>query len=266
MITLENLSFYIMICVLAPLIGAFTILFLFIFEKKMEALETKSRQLVLQQELQRNKFEILSQNIQPHFFFNTLNAIMGLARLDRKPELIHALETMSKFLKRKYVINESLATIADELTYTSYYLDIQKLRYGDRLNISKNIDPSVMQMLIPTYVIQTLVENSFKHGFEKYAGPASLIMTISATEKSVMMDIWNSKSDSIDTSNTHDDENHRKGIGLQNIKERLQILFPSSDSHVELVTDHEGTTVHVKWPIYYEDNKGDVKHEYTFSR
>ncbi|WP_197431603.1 sensor histidine kinase [Lentibacillus sp. JNUCC-1] len=245
-----------MICVLAPLIGAFTILFLFIFEEKMEALKNESRQLALKEELQRNKFEILSQKIQPHFFFNTLNSIIGLARLDRKPELIHALETLSRFLKRKYITNQSLASIDEELTYTSYYLEIQKMRFGKRLEVTQAVDSSVKPMLIPTYVLQTLVENTFKHEFERYPGPALINIHIFAEANLVHMKIWNSKSAHRERLDHERDANSRTGMGLKNIKQRLGILFPNGDPQVHFLSDSEGTTVHVTWPIQYEAPKG----------
>ncbi|WP_330949058.1 sensor histidine kinase [Virgibacillus sp. MG-45] len=254
MISHETLSLYITICVLAPLIGAFTILFLFIFEKKMEALETQTNKLVLEQELQKSKFEILSQKIQPHFFFNTLNIITGLARLNRKTELIHAVETLSKFLKRKYVISSSLATIEEELLYTKYYLDIQKLRFGDRLHVTIDAHPDTLPMMIPTFVIQTFTENCFKHSFEKYEGKAQLIITIKPYSETIQLEVWNSKG-SMPTQRLPELADEKKGIGLKNIKDRLHLLYPNNTIQLKLFDNSDGTKVFMEWPIQLPPNR-----------
>ncbi|MGP4105950.1 sensor histidine kinase [Virgibacillus sp. L01] len=250
MISIETLSLYIMICVLAPLIGAFTILFLFIFEKRFEALETQANKLALERELQKSKYDILSQKIQPHFFFNTLNVILGLARLDRKVELIRSIETLGKFMKRKYSMDDSLATIENEITYTNYYLDIQKLRLGDRLVVKVDIDPNTSHMMIPTYVIQTLTENCFKHSFEKYEGLAELVLSIYTEDEKVILEIWNSKKEVYDKKMSEEEQN--SGIGLGNIRDRLDLLYPNGGAELRLNDYHDGTNVLMKWPIQFK--------------
>ena len=250
MITMEVLSFYIMICVLAPLIGAFTILFLFSFEKRFEALENQATQLVLEKELQSTKFEILSQKIQPHFFFNTLNMILSLARLDRKKELIHSIETLAQFMKRKYTSNHSLATIEEEITYTNYYLDIQKLRLAHRLTVEIDVDPMVKQALIPVYVIQTLTENCFKHSFEKYTGQAELKISIQQQEDMILLTVWNNKMSGMENykpSGLHPRDSC--GIGLKNIRERIILLYPNNTATLSLQDNPTGTSVRMKWPL-----------------
>lgn len=84
MISLESFSIYIILCVLAPLIGAFTLLFLFIFEKRIDLIEKEKKEIAIERELQMALYNQLNQEIQPHFLFNTLNSILSLARLDRK--------------------------------------------------------------------------------------------------------------------------------------------------------------------------------------
>lgn len=257
MMNLENLSLYVTISILAPLVGAFIILFLFFFEQKMEALKSESRLFALREELQRNKFESLSKKIQPHFFFNSLNSILSLARLDRKHELIHALESLSKFLKSKYHDERLFASIDEEIKYTNYYLEIQKVRFKNRLEVTKDIDPLVKNIVIPTYILQTLVENCFKHEFERYPGPALITIDIYIADKDVHMKIWNSKSPNQDRPSENAEVSGEEGMGLSNIKERLKILFPSSKPEVIFSTDSKGTTVHVKWPISYEGEYGN---------
>ncbi|WHX25638.1 histidine kinase [Virgibacillus halodenitrificans] len=257
MISIETLSFFIMICVLAPLVGAFTILFLLIFEKRFEALESQANKLALEKELQQSKYDILSQKIQPHFFFNTLNVILGLARLDRKTELIRSIETLAKFMKRNYKVDNSLATVDEELTYTSYYLDIQTLRMGERLTIKKQIDQDLLQILIPSYVIQTLTENCFKHSFEKLEGPAILEISLHRSlDGKAELCVWNSKHIKPEIEQLSSGEELKKGIGLENIRERLALLYPEGGAELTLEDSRDGTAVTMKWPIHSNPKKG----------
>ncbi|WP_404454784.1 histidine kinase [Virgibacillus necropolis] len=247
MINLETLSIYIMICVLAPLIGAFTLLFLFIFEKRIDSLKSQANRLALEQELQRTRFDVLSQQIQPHFFFNTLNVIMSLARLDRKKDLISSIEILSKFFKHKFTSDQSLSTIDQELQYTNYYLDIQKLRFGDRLQVEQHVESEMRDKMIPTYVIQTFVENCFKHGFERYQGSAELVISIHSNDEEVILEVWNNKGE-VGRSESNS-EPKQEGIGLENVKERLSLLYPDKKADVHLIEQATFTLVRMEWPI-----------------
>lgn len=251
MISIETLSLYIMICVLAPLIGAFTILFLFIFEKRFESLETQANKLALEKELQASKYEILSQKIQPHFFFNTLNMILSLARLDRKQELIRSIETLTVFLRRKYTVDDTLTTIREEITYTQHYLDIQKLRLGPRLVINIDVDPEANAVLIPSYVIQTLTENCFKHSFEQKEGEARLDIFVRTAEQEIQLEVWNNKKQESEAADGAKAGKKNAGIGLENIRERLQLLYPAQGAKLSLHEYRDNTLVRMTWPIQY---------------
>lgn len=101
------------------------------------------------------------------FLFNTLNTILSLARLQRTDEVVKSLEIFSLFLKGKYKTTDLLIPISEELAYTNYYIEIQKMRFRSRLSINITSSEDLQNAYIPPFVIQTLVENSFKHGLEK---------------------------------------------------------------------------------------------------
>ncbi|WP_078381983.1 sensor histidine kinase [Sutcliffiella halmapala] len=248
MISIEGFSIYIMISVLAPLIGVFTLLFLFIFEERIDLLEKQKREIALERELQTARYNQLTQEIQPHFFFNTLNSILSLARLERKEELVHSIETLSKLLKFKYQTNQSLVTIEEELNYVQHYLDLQKVRFRDKLQSTIYVDPEVKEAIIIPYLVQTFVENAFKHSFEKYLGEATLRITIEKKETEVYVTVWNSTQDSIPMSTTE------VGIGLENINRRLDLLFPTNRKTVQIVNDKAGTSVIAIFPYELHTN------------
>jgi two-component system, LytTR family, sensor histidine kinase AlgZ len=252
MITQESFSFYIMLSVLAPIIGAFSLLFLFLFEKRLDQLEKEKNQLLLKQELQEAKYNQLNQQIQPHFFFNTLNVILSLARLNRKEELVSAIEVLSKYFKFKYKQTDPLITMEEEIQYTQYYLDIQRLRFRDRLQVVWNVEENCKSSLVPPYLLQTLVENAFKHGLEKHPGQGKLIIILNEQRKKVYLEVWNSSSSSLDTL---DSQKEDRGIGLHNIQKRLQMLFPKEEILIQLNEEAKGTSVQIFWPrMTREDN------------
>lgn len=243
MLTVETFSLNIMIAALAPLLGAFTLLFLFIFEKRIDLLEKQTREISLERELQTALYNQLNQEIQPHFFFNTLNSILSLARLDRKTELIRSIETLSKLLKFKYQTNKTFITIDEELTYVNYYLEIQKIRFRDRLHFEFSIEPNVNQAIIIPFIIQTFVENAFKHAFEKYIGEAFLKTTIVKKESEVHITVWNNSIEG------REELTRERGLGLENITKRLELLFPNGKTSVQLINSDNGTSVVAIFPF-----------------
>ncbi|MDQ0198743.1 sensor histidine kinase [Neobacillus ginsengisoli] len=250
MLTLDAFSIYIMLCILAPLLGAFTLLFLIIFEKRIDLLEKQTREIALERELQTALYNQLNQEIQPHFFFNTLNSILSLARLDRKTELINSIETLSKLLKFKYQKNESIITIEEELTYTGHYLEIQKIRFRDRLNYQISIEPNVKQAVIIPFMIQTFVENAFKHAFEKVPGEAILKINIVKKEQDVHVSVWNNS-----TNLVQQFQQSVGGLGINNIEKRLKLLFPNKHTAIQLSNTGDGTIVFAIFPFISQAKK-----------
>jgi sensor histidine kinase YesM len=260
MLQIEDFSLYVMFCVLAPLVGAFTLLFLFIFEKRIALLENQANKLALEKELQQAKYFQLNQQIQPHFFFNTLNSILSLARLNRMGELIRAIEVFSKFLKVKYKSGHSLCTIAEELNYSSHYLEIQKLRFQSRLTYSLEIDEELKQADILPFLIQTLVENAFKHSFEKYPGEAHLKINITLANSNVLLTVWNN------TNGEHPNtEQASTGHGLSNIVRRLHLMYTEEETSFHLLHEAGGTRAIITWPVSYSTHtEKEAKHNEHF--
>ncbi|WP_432354186.1 sensor histidine kinase [Sporosarcina sp. A2] len=226
MLSIDTFSLYVLLCILAPLAGAFTLAFITIFESKFDFLQHLASKSELEKELQYAQYYQLNQRIKPHFFFNTLNTMLSLARLDRKKELISSLEVMSKFMRYNYQTTETLVPIMDELAYTNSYLEIQQIRFGQRVQIEQTIAQEAKYAYIPPFVLQTMVENTFKHAFEKFPGPAKLKIIIYCKMDQLNVEVWNTHlQQSLD-----DDEDFLRedGLGVANIRERLRLLFPES--------------------------------------
>ncbi|UPM55379.1 sensor histidine kinase [Gottfriedia acidiceleris] len=252
MLSYEGFTLLIMLFILAPIMGAIALLFLFIFEKRIDLLENKNREIRLEQALQEAQYNKLNQQIQPHFLFNTLNVILSLARLNRTSELIRALETFSQFLKFKYKSSEPLIPLNQEIQYTQYYLDIQNLRFGDRLKTQLDCQKDLYDALVPPFILQTLVENSFKHGLEKKVGEALLHIRFYQDSELVCLEVIDNGLMGMTNSFSN-----QEGHGLDNIKKRLQLYFGNS-GHVLITSNESGTNVKVVWPLIYESKGGKV--------
>lgn len=255
MISFEGFTLLILFFILAPIVGAIALLFLFVFEKRIDLLENKNVKIELEKELQQALYNQLNQQIQPHFLFNTLNVILSLARLNRTKELVRALEVFSQFLKLKYKSTEPLIPLSREIQYTEQYLEIQKLRFGTRLVIQMDCPDDLLMACVPPFVLQTLVENAFKHGLERKMGKAVLEIRISQKGESVLLEVIDNGSaglESIAFETDAEPEHEQSGHGLDNIRRRLHLCF-GDHAHLELTPVTEGgTRVTVQWPCVYE--------------
>ena len=119
--------------------------------------------------LVQSELKLLQAQVNPHFLFNALNTIIAILRIDAarcKDLLIH----LSNFFRKNLKRGNDLSTLEEELDQVNSYLQIEKARFDDRLTIEIDIDPSLMKMILPTFTLQPLVENAFKHGISNTLG------------------------------------------------------------------------------------------------
>ncbi len=233
--------------ILAPIAGAITLLLMLVFERELDLLKSQNHKLKLEKELQQMEYLQLGQQIQPHFLFNTLNLLLNLARSKRFNELIKSLESLSMFLRFTYRRKDQLNKIEEELQFTMYYLEIQKLRFGERLKVFSSCPEDMMRMSILPYLLQTLVENSFKHGLERKSGEAILTICFSQIDDKVTLSVKDNGSADIEVPQV------QEGQGLRNIQRRLQLLFKEKGTLNLLTYPGEGTEVVVSWPLIYRN-------------
>ncbi|SDO23727.1 Histidine kinase [Paenibacillus sp. yr247] len=255
MISYEWFTILVIIFILAPVIGAITLLWLLVFEREFALLKSQNTKLAMEKELHQMEYMQLNQQIQPHFLFNTLNLLLSLARLKKIDELVKSLEHLSLFFRFKYQIKEQLIPISKEVEYTRHYLEIQNLRFGQRLKTTVDCDEELKNALVLPYMLQTLVENSFKHGLEKKIGEALLDIKIISINEKVILEVRDNgpgESNKDFTQTTH------SGQGLKNISRRLNLLFKDKATLSLTHLQGNGMQVIVSWPLIYQDDV-DVK-------
>lgn len=249
MLQLETFNIYILLCVIAPIIGAFLLTFIFIFEKQIDSLEEEKRNLELEQDLQRANILQLNQQIQPHFFFNALNSLLSLARINRKEDLVAGIEALATFFKFKYNNHEVLIALKNEVQFVDSYLNIQQLRFGHRLTIHKYVDDEALAVQIPPFILQTIIENAYKHSFEKHIGPAELSITIKKMDNILLIEIKNTQPlEKIEHTTVLVEDELQQGYGLENIRKRLELIYGLENILFSIQNNEQFYTVTIHVP------------------
>jgi two-component system, LytTR family, sensor kinase len=179
----------------------------------------------LAQELLRDKavaqLELLKNQVQPHFIFNTLNNIysLSLKNSPRTSDLIYRLSSLLSYML--YDSRHELIPVSKEMEYIHNYIELEKIRYGERLDVSVNCFDAVDKFTIPPLLILPLVENSFKHGVSNDVGNSWIRVDLTVKDDWLTVKIENSRvADSLNGHALY------KGIGMENVKKRLEIMYP----------------------------------------
>jgi two-component system sensor histidine kinase AlgZ len=244
LVSYETFSLFVIFAIFVSLSGAIILMMVLAFERQISGLSYEKQQIVLEKTLQESQYMQLNQQIHPHFLFNTINLMLGLARLKRIDTLISTMETLSLFLKFKYQVRDPLIPLEKEWEYTKYYLKIQQIRFRDRLTIEDDIAESTFPVLVPPYLLQTLTENAFKHGLEKKPGSLHLFIKAVDQNDSILLQIVDN---GLGLQGLTMEQLLKKGHGLANVNERLKLLYEEPILDIQENHNH-GVTVTVTIP------------------
>lgn len=198
----------------------------------------------LEKALQEADFKLLQSQINPHFLFNTLNTIAQQAYIDGAEKvagLVWSLADLLRFTLRK---TEELIPLHEEIKMLNNYLHIQQSRFGERLKIILDIAPDLDKMLIPSMLLQPLVENAIIHGFELSTRQGLIRLAIKRQDEKVCCSIE-------DNGIGFDPETvaaKTGGIGLNSVKNRLQYYFNDNFDFQVDSKSGKGTTVVISFP------------------
>ena len=168
------------------------------------------------------KIEALKSQINPHFLFNTLTSISSLIR--SQPETARTLIIkLSGLLRRLLRSHEHFVTLREELESIDEYLDIEVVRFGPKLRVRKEIGPDTLDIIVPSMILQPLVENSIKHGCRARSAPASHHASAARREHGrVVIEV---EDDGMGFVLDRLDQPMSSGIGLANVRERLRVIY-----------------------------------------
>jgi two-component system LytT family sensor kinase len=188
----------------------------------LAAAQMESRAARLQLSLAEARIHALRMELNPHFLFNALNAVAGLVRRREHEGAVDMLARLSDLLRT--TLDRDMPAevpLADELVFLGRFVDIELVRFGDRLRVTWDIDPDVRTALVPPLILQPLVENALRHGIARRPGPASL--KIAARRSGLHLELI--VRDSGEGLAPNVETEGREGIGLSNTRARLVELY-----------------------------------------
>jgi len=215
----------------------------------VDARERLARQLMesvqLNEKLSRAQLAALRSQIEPHFMYNTLNAIAGLVRDQRNDAAVSMIVGLSEFLRRASEdSHRAQVSLAEEVEYLQRYLDIQKIRFGERLQVSLDIPAELMSANVPNLLLQPLVENAIKHGISKRVAGGTVRVTGMQHEGVLHLSVHNDgPCAQEDFDATH------AGVGIGNLRTRLEILHGAQSGLTLRRGDADGVEVVVTLPL-----------------
>ena len=173
----------------------------------------------LETRLMESQLQTLQQQLHPHFLFNTLHAISTLVYRDpdKADLMIERLSDLLRITLRKVGVQE--VELAQELEYLGAYLDIEQVHFGDRLRIEYRIDAAAMDVLVPTLILQPLVENAIRHGLEPMVRPGTLTIEAQADGDTLWLRVRD------DGAGMPKGWKRREGVGLTNSRSRIERLY-----------------------------------------
>ena len=193
------------------------------------------------------RLDALQRQINPHFLFNTLNSIAALVR--SKPELARTMTVkLANILRALLKDYDTFVPLSEELSFTDDYLDIEVVRFGaDKLRVEKEIDPRTLGILVPSILLQPLIENSIKHGLEPRIHGGTVTLRSHLEGDRVLIEVVD---DGVGMGNRPDSALPRTGagIGMKNVQERLEVLYGPL-AHFSIVSNPgRGTLVSIEIP------------------
>lgn len=191
----------------------------------LESLRANQKNIKLELELSELQMKSLQTQLEPHFLFNSLNSISSLVRISEKQQALDAIKQLSDLLRYAVIASKKLFVLLDnELEFIKDYLSLQSLRFEDKLNFTIQDEREKNNQECLPFLLQIFVENAIRHGLEKEGSSMTLEIKISESNEQVFYAIKNSHQKNLKNNDT-------LGIGLENLRDRLNILY---DEKIEL--------------------------------
>ena len=197
-------------------------------------------------ELSREKLDaelkFLKSQIHPHFLFNTLNSLYALTlqKSDQSSEVVLKLSHFLDYML--YDCNVSQISLEKEIEQMQNLITLEKLRYGDRLDVDFNISGPVKEFKIPPLLMLPFLENAFKHGVSQHTENSFIYVDLKVKEQNLTFRVENSST----YSESDLEADYTKGIGLKNVKRRLDLIYGDDGYNLEVFKEEDSFTIVLK--------------------
>ncbi len=199
-------------------VGFVSIIYSYYYIAKTGNAETQKAQLA--EQLQIARMEALKSQLNPHFLFNTLNSISALIK-ENGHKAQHMIGNLGDLLREVLVVrHENLIPLKKELLILNKYLEIMQVRFSDDLSIGIQMDEDLGKALVPTMILQPIVENSLKYGYSYEKTNLKIALSVHKMNEKIRIEVENNGAALPDTGIV-------EGTGIQNIRDRLETLYKS---------------------------------------
>jgi len=195
------------------------------------------------------RMEALQTQINPHFLFNTLNSIASLVRFD--PDAARELVVkLASILRRLLRQNEAFIQLREEVGFIDDYLDIEVVRFGrEKLRVVKEFEPETLELLVPSMVLQPLVENSIKHGLAPKLDGGSITLRSKLADGKLVIQVEDDGVGMAEAGAHAAADSSSTGIGMANVAERLVVLYGDAAKMSVSSSAGEGTRITLELPL-----------------
>ena len=185
------------------------------YKQQLALTEHNAELSVLAKQIQ---FDHLSNQLNPHFLFNSLNSVKSLIS-ENPTKAKRSVDLLSDLLRSSIYSKENLITVEDELQLIYDYVELEKLRFEERVKLEVDVDQEVLRYKIPSLCVQTLIENALKHGIQKSIKGGVVNISISKSEETLIVVVRNPGKISVAQSK------ESESYGLDNLKQRLHLQY-----------------------------------------
>ena len=219
------------------------------YQQKQETMEMQQQKLSAE-------LQLLKSQVHPHFLFNTLNNLYSftLQQSHKAPEIVLKLSQLLRFMI--YESKTPTIPLSSEIGILQDYIELEKLRYGNRLDISLSFTGDLQRKVIPPLLLLPLIENSFKHGTSNQLEQCWISLDLHVEKTHMNLKLVNSR----DNENNSMNDEH-KGLGLQNVQRRLELLYPGRHSF-QVKQEEEMFIVHLQLELEEEQPSAEPSVNY----
>ena len=218
------------------------------FNKMIRDLK-KMMERLKEEQLQKEtiRFQMLMSQMNPHFLFNTLNTIKWIALREDKPEIAEICISLGKLLETSLNVDADLIHVRTELEMIQAYIHIQRYKHKHRIECDIAVEEELMYALVPKLSIQPLVENAFVHGLAAAERDGRVRVSIRREQSRLIVEVADNGI-GMEEAKRRQTTRKRKGIGLENVKDRIRLLFRDK-GEFEVASSDRGTTVTLRIPL-----------------
>ncbi|HLO12420.1 MAG TPA: histidine kinase [Pseudoneobacillus sp.] len=243
----------------------------FRFKKMMEKInDLIDREYKLELENKTNQLKVLQSQINPHFLYNALQSIGTVALKNKVPQIYTLVTHLSIIMRYGMNMEEDRVPLLKEINYTKAFLLLQKERFGDQLHYSIDLDPKLNDVLVPKMLLQPIIENYFKHGFENRDGVGEIKIECKRAESELLINVLDNgvgvserRLEEIDR-NLKDKNKKIEGaesnIGLKNTYARLKLYYDESATLRLQNLEEGGFLVSIRLPIRMKGGFNESNH------